>query len=240
LQHRQADVRLRDVEHFNDRVRQVRKLVQRCNNLPAWEVVGFAQAYLRGEINVGLRCTLGEETDFGFIISAARRPTDSGNDAWSGVHGQQTLMLSHNVEHMKGVKQLIPSLVRFQLFDDISFRCGERLYEFTPLVVSPGEFLGAVGNREVSVVNKRLAVAVSERRSENVETASDRVEVSASFDLESQRQRLFFNRHEGIVRGMKWLLSDGHVQVLIKPNIKALLEGWELGFGPTDRGLGVE
>lgn len=241
------------LELSNDRVRQLGELVERFNNLPVCEIAGFAQAYLRGEINLGLLCRVfGEETNYGFVFSAqpSRRhrgkvvngttPTGDGKDARPDFNCQQPLMLSHNVELMERVKEVIPSFVRFQMFDDRSFFNGKGLYEFVPFVVSAHELFGAVSNGKVSVINKRLAVAVSQHRSENIEAASDSIDVSARLNLERERERGFWARHNDIVQGVCWQLFDHYVNVVVEPSIEARLKDWELGYGPMDRGLSMK
>jgi hypothetical protein len=236
---------------LNDAIRNAREFTERCNNFPVFEVAGFIQAYLHGDLKLGMRNALGEKPEYGFVISAAN-PT--GNDwregslhfdpydtqlRWEYIDGQKALMLSHNVEQMEGVKQFIPSTVRFQRFDDRTFPLGERLYEFTPLVAVAGEDGSTVDDGKISIVNKALAVAISERRSEDIEAASDSINVGAGLDLECQRQWRFLNSNDDIVRGIRWQLFDDHLNVFIEPSIKARFEGWELGYGPIDRGLGV-
>ena len=73
--------------------------------------------------------------------------------------GQQPDVLAHNVEVMEGPKGWIPSFVRFEIFDDVSFLGGEGLYEFTPFIVPGSEGLLAGSDRKVRIVNHRLAVA---------------------------------------------------------------------------------
>lgn len=68
-----------EIEFLDNRLRQCREIVQRCNDRPRDEVVRFDQAYLHGEVYLGSRCSLGEESQYGFIIGAAH---PSGGD-WS-------------------------------------------------------------------------------------------------------------------------------------------------------------
>ena len=242
---------LDEIESFDDAICKARELAERCNNFPMFEVEGFIQAYLHGELKLGVRRTFGEKPNHGFIVSAWP-PTGNNrregafhfnpNDAEiyrTNLDREEALMLSHNVEQMEGVKQFIPSIVRFQRFDDRAFPCGERLYEFTPLVAVAGEDGSTVDDGKISIVNKVLAVAVSERRSEDIEATSDSINVGTGLDLECQRQWRLLNSSDDIVRGIRWQLFDDHLNVFIEPSIKARFEGWELGYGPIDRGFGV-
>jgi hypothetical protein len=242
---------LDEIEQVDDRIRKARELTERCNNFPMFEVAGFVQAYLHGELELGMRDTLGEAPNYGFVISAMHPTGDDGREGAvhfnpydtqlrrKNIDGEKTLMLSHNVEQMEGIKKFVPSIVRFQRFDDRSFPCGERLYEFAPLVAAAGENVATFDYGKVGVINKVLAVAVSERRSEDIEAASDRIDVGAGFDLKRQRQRRFVNSNYSIVQGIRWQLFDDYLNVFIEPSVKARLEVWELGFGPIDRGFGM-
>lgn len=246
------------IEVPDDRLRKVGEFVERCNNLPMWEVRGFAQAYLHGELDLGLLSLGGESQNCGFIISARNpsgsnrsehfgdvAPSEHGKRARANFRGQQSLVLSNNVELMEGPKKIIPSLVWLQRFDDTSFLGGQGLYKFSPFEAfsvgdSSSQDAGVANDGEVSLVNERLAVAVGESASQNVETATNGVDVCASFDLERDWQRAFLNRHHDIVRGVIWQLFDDHVNVIFEPSIKPLLKNWEIGFGPIDRRLSVE
>jgi len=104
---------------------------------------------------------------------------------------------------MQRVKEAIPPLVRLQRFDDGPFSGGKGLYKFTPLVFFSDESVHACGNGEVRFIDKRLAVATSKRTRQNIEAATDGVDVSPGFDLEFNRQRSFFYRHQNIVRAIR-------------------------------------
>lgn len=242
------------VEVSDDGLGDVRELVERCNNLPMWEVCGFIQAYLRGDLNLGLLYTLGDQTNYGFIWSAAHEAgTRNGSECFRGappagnlnlsrldIDGHQSLVLSDDVQQMEGIQKSIPSLVRFQRFDDTSFLDGEGLYEFMPLVIPSRELLLAGSDGKVSIVNKRLAVAVRQCAGEDIEAATNGINVSASLDLERERQRLFFSSQNNIIRDIGWRLFDDHIEIVFKPGIRCLSEGWEFGYGPIDRRLSMQ
>jgi hypothetical protein len=240
---------LREIERVDDARRKARELTNRCNNLPAFEVFGFAQAYLRGEMKLGMLHRLGNKTDGGFLI-AALHPTGGdgakfvhlgvGGDAvWSDGNAQEPRVLSDNVKIVEGIDKPIPSAVRFQIFDDKSFSLRERLYEFGTLVLPPSKARFALRSGEISVICKVLAVAVGERDRENIQAAANHIDVSASLNLELQRKGSFYDRHHEIIDGIVWRLFDDRIDVILEPGIETLLEDWELGYGPIDRGLCV-
>lgn len=239
---------LREVELSDNSRSQFCELGDRRNDLPVWEVKGFAQAYLHGELDPGLLCALGEKPNYGLIISAlahpARRekceilgdisPSRNRHVAGHDFGGQQSHVLADNIEIVEGVKKIVPSLVRFARVDDTSFLGGDGLYKFVPFVSPADPDLLARHNWEVSVINKRLAVALGKRGRENIETATDSVDVRASLNLECERERRFFLCNENIIRNVRWLLSEHQLNVVVEPSIQTLLKGWEIGFGPVD------
>ena len=151
-------------------------------------------------------------------------------------------MLSQNIEIVKDAEHMIPTLssVRLQRFDDSSFLSGERLYEFVPFVPLPGEENRlAPCDWKVSIIDKRLAVAVRQGGRKDVKAASDRVDVDTSLYVECEWERRFFSDYDHIVRNVRWLLSDSHVHIFVEPSIKPPPKQWEVGFGPIDRSLSV-
>ena len=109
-------VALAAVEVIDNGLREISELVERCNNLPMWEVSGFVEAYLWGDLNLGLLCTLGDNANYGFIWSAAHpsrgnareranilRAPKNSDSCGLDFSGQLPLMLSDNVKNMQGV-----------------------------------------------------------------------------------------------------------------------------------------
>jgi hypothetical protein len=129
LQNGQADAAFSAIEISDDGPCHLGEIVERCNNLPMWEVRGFVHAYEHGQLNFGLRSTLGNEANYGFIIFAAYRssrnegkslggfvPSRHLNEVGHDFDSEKTLMLPDNVQQVKGVQKIIPSFVRFQRF----------------------------------------------------------------------------------------------------------------------------
>lgn len=240
------------VEQLDDRVRRARELCQRGNDWLAKERTSFRDRYVGHELNIGVRRSLPEETDYGFLICAqptcdrvsgleinnGSPPIESEGQRYDfGVY--QPTVLPHDVELVERPERFVPSLIRFQRFDVRTFDLGERLYEFVAPVISSHERGGASGDRKVRVFVAHCAAARGERRGENIQAASDRVDISADLDVELARQRAFHERYHGIVSGWRWRIFDREIHVVCEPGIDPFLEGWELGYGPIDAGLGV-
>jgi hypothetical protein len=248
-QSRQADAILGAIEHQDEGGGEGSEILECVHNTSA-AVGGFIESYCRGEIQFGIRRILADQPQYGFLIGAAHPSNRQRFEKWKCLaphaqaggwdeHREQPYMLSHNVEVMEGVKRWVSSFVWLDRFDDVSFLGGEGLYEFTPFVISGGEGLRAESDRKVRVIHQRLAVACGQRGRKNVETAADGVDVSADLDLERERQRTFFDSYNDVVRGVCWQLFDSYINVCVRPLTESRLEGWELGYGPIDRGLSV-
>jgi hypothetical protein len=241
------------VERVDDVRRGTRKLANPRDNLPMSGVAGFVQAYLNGDLNMGMFRRLGDQSDGGFVISA-RRPARryGGNLTHLGASSeaiglgsdlQKPCVFTNNVKLMHGVEQatyvVVPSVVRFQGFDDKSLSIRERLYEFGSLRTTCGEYFISLNDWKVNVINKVLAVTISECHGENVQATADRININSGLDLERQRQRLFLDKHYDVICGITWQVFDDRIRVDIDPSIKASLKGWELGYGPIDGCLRV-
>src|SRR5258707_15441155 len=61
---------LRHVEPFDDRIRKAREIVECFNDVYASEGTGLIKRYQDGQLHLGLRYTLPQERDYGFIVSA--------------------------------------------------------------------------------------------------------------------------------------------------------------------------
>jgi hypothetical protein len=246
-----APEKLGHIEQGDDKCRHVREMVQNSNDWLSVEP-SFVDRYVRNELHLVVRRTLPDATQYGFLIQAQGSsgfrdeisrcgfPTDYAEAQRANFDFQKPAVLTHDVKLMEEPKRLVPSLIRFQTFDQAAWKIGKRLYEFRTLESSPGVENHAVsGDRKINVVGLRYAVAVGQRSSENIETASNSVDVSPHLDIERQRQWRFLQRYYRIVIGWRWRLFGADFDVQPEPFAKAFREGWELGYGPIDAGLSV-
>jgi len=234
---------LGSIEHCDDRTGKASEKRECGNNR---KVNVFGHNYARGIFRYGVKMAFGDQPQYGFVIGAAHVAGRNGDKEIVSLEAhcrgdylnfKEPFVLADNVESMEGVKGVIPSFIRFQVFNDIALNGGEGLYEFTPLIPVGSKGLGINGDWKINVVNIRYAIASGERASENIQAAPNDIDVSSGFDKERQRQWLFFCRYYDIVRRIRWKLFNTHVDVVIEPDIQALFEGWELGYGPIDCGL---
>ena len=133
----------------------------------------------------------------------------------------------------------VDSSIRFQRFDNCSFGQGKPLYEFSPLIVSATKFSGAFGDGEISFIRTSHAVAVSERCGENIKTTSNGVDISASFNIECEREWRFLDYYQRIIRRIRAVIFEDYIQIVFNEGIEPFFEGWEIGYGPVNGCLSI-
>jgi hypothetical protein len=147
-------------------------------------------------------------------------------------------MLTHDIELMEGPQKSIPAFIRFERFDDLSFRIGEPLYSFDTLFGIDRVLVTPI-NWKMGLGIVRHAIACGYSGGEDIQATSDDVYVDPSFDVEAERKRLFFNSHYEVVRGWRFRIFNFHIDVDAGPFCNPFLEGWEFGYGPINGSFGV-
>lgn len=259
----------RSVEGADDRVRQARELTERANYLWRFGGSGFIERYLRGELELVVRRSVPGQTKYGFVIRAqspsskedevpqfepcryiAEKVLSDGLQSPASrsigdfiLRGnnyiQQSSMLSHDVEVMEGEKRFIPSLIRFQRFDDRALGAGKPLYKFRSLIFSCREISSAGSHRELRIFGFTYAVTDGESRGENIETAADCIDINAGLDIERERERRFHLDYDGAWRHWRFKLFDTEFDISAEPGFDLFRKGWQLGYGPINACLGM-
>jgi len=238
---------LRSIEHFDDRARITSELVKYENDRFLRSDDSFVERYIRENFHIIVRYTLPNESQYGFILYR------DGFRGWPEVGDSPKLqasrkvndrekptVLAHDVELMERPQHRVPSLIRLQRFQDAAFSTRKPLYEIRPLISLPRAKKGLAGDdRKIRVFGIRYAEPVVERSSENVETATNGVDISADFDQEFERKRCFLDCHDEPVRRIRIKVDGAGLDVQLEPSIEATLEGWELGYGPINASLSV-
>jgi hypothetical protein len=130
------------VEQRDDRIGKARELTDRANRLFRRVGVNYIESYASGDLCLAVRSALPQESDYGFLIYAKGRRVQ-GREVVLGASGclnghgfrndfdiYKPTMLAHDVELMERPKGFIPSLIRFQRFNDRALPVGEPLYQF--------------------------------------------------------------------------------------------------------------
>ncbi len=242
---------LGDIEQLDDRVRQARELTRRFNHIFAAREAGLAERYLGGELQLVACRILSDAPKDGFVLSAVREDDLAYEDISErpDLRDMQALrqdidvdkspVLAQNVELVQLNQQRVSSRIRFQRFDDRTFGVRQPLYKFMRPILSSREGARAAGDWEIRVFGLTYAVTLGERCGEDIETASNNVDVSAKLNVERERERSFFDRYYQVVSSWRWLLFDNDFDVLAEPSLDPFDEGWQLGFGPINACFGV-
>lgn len=235
------------VEKFDDRLCLAGELAQQGHDWAINSQLKLLDKYLGGVTNFGLRCRLGPESQYGFSISAGDvaigvlegdkfiLPEVADECQFFGGVRQihEPLMLSDNVQSMQPIENGIPSVIRFQRFKDAPLGTTEPRYEFTSLEACSTLPVGLTfgnGKIDLSVLANRIALVDGER--ENIERTSNGIDDGPDLDTERQREWRFFHRYYDVVSGITFRLFQDRFDVILKPEIQPLLEGWEIGYGP--------
>lgn len=240
------------IEQGDDLIRHARELVKNSNDWCASYEIGFAERYIRAQLHIVVRRPLSDTPNYGFLIRAKEpigirdeiltvgsRHTHC-EDQRSGLDIYQPAMLPHDVELMEGIKHRVPSLIRFQRFNFSAVDWREPIYEFAPLIRTCVEESGAIGDRKIRIFGFKYAMASSECARKKVKTAADSIEIRSDLDVESERERLFFDNYYPIVRSWRWHVFDSHIHISAEPSLDPIAEGWELGYGPINGRFGVQ
>lgn len=239
---------LRDVKGGDNGSRDVRERLDGWNDGLPPQVSSLSERYMCGVINLGCLRPFEEQSQYGFTISRIHETCGNGypdlaqsqsaymRHAGTDVGGEQPFVFPLDIELVASPNILVPSLVRLERFYDVPIGAGDAAYKFDALVISSRKIISTVSNGEVEVIRTQDHFATPDSACENVQTATDGVDVGPRLHAEKARKLAFWNRYHGIVRGWRWYISDEYINVQVQPEFDARAEGWEFGYGPLDRG----
>jgi hypothetical protein len=239
-----------DVEQLDDRVRKAREIVEHFNDTDRLYERGFIDRYASRDFEIicrpAVRRPFPERSEQCLVVCrndpSAKFWSESvtrkiWGDAKAGCmenNLKQSVVFPLDVELMKDPKQIIPSLVRLQRFNECSWRLGEPIYKLMSLVVPRSEMTQALGNREPRIFGIDYVVPSRERNSQNIQATSERVEISPELNIKSEREQLIIANYQRIVSRWRWQLFDSHLHVSSEPRIDFGPESWEFGYGPIN------
>lgn len=238
------------VEQLDDRVCKAREIVERFNDTDRQSERGFIDRYALRDFEIICRPVMngpvGKRSEECLVVCR----NDQSAKFWSesltrktwrdtkacGIQDnlKEPMVFPLDVELMKEPKTFIPSLVRLQRFDESSFRLGEPIYKIMSLILARSESTQTLGYREPRVFGIDYMVPSRERDGQNIQTASESIEVSPELNIEGERERLLLDDYQRIVSGWRWQLFDNHLHVSGKPGIEVGPESWEFGYGPIN------
>src|SRR5271165_5292599 len=160
----------RSVEQIDDRLRRAREIVQRAKECRRWERLSYGERYLRGNLNIGLRCVDFGPPYYGAILEAFPNPADAnpsvvGGFADSRVDGQhirrdESPVLPHVIECVEIKQVRVPARPRLQTFDNLLVGGGQQTYLFLSRVFPLKERDAAPADGELSTFWIRSASAL--------------------------------------------------------------------------------
>jgi hypothetical protein len=208
---------------------------------------GFIERYLGGDMAIALRRRDAaggwEPVQDGFIIQNFTaghelKPIDlnaiRGN---ARVDSNQSFVFAAYIELMKDVKHRVPALVRPERFNNALFMLGKPLFAFNS--ISPEKVVGGTENWKVRFVARFYAIACGECRREQIEAAANRIDDSADLRIEDQIEWPLEHGGQYVVGRISITLHDKYIRAIPLPGSEALLERWDLGYGPIDSSLSI-
>lgn len=151
--------------------------------------------------------------------------------------GKKPYVLAPDIELMEGVKKRVSAFVRHGRFDKGLFALGKPRFAFNTLGAE--EIVQGTENWKVRFVARFYAVPCSESGGEHVETGSDRVDDRASFGIDHPVNWSLWIGGQELVGRVDIRLYHEHIRAVPLPGCEALLERWDLGYGPIDGSLSV-
>lgn len=242
------------VKETDDAVRHIRELSERWDNEVSEHGLGFSEKYRRGVFDFWISYRWREQANYRFAISSIHERSEgvgySGNNdiavpckspdlESTGLmaNTKKSRVFSGVVELVEGVEQIIPSFVRLDSFETFSNFNGTVSNKLSPSEISSEQkILPTVSNGKVDFIRIADCVTLRESHGENIERASDSVDVRAHFGTESQWQRLFFDCDKHLMSmGIRFIFSNSGINITCQPFAQSALKGWEIGFGPFNR-----
>src|SRR3984893_814408 len=242
-----------NVEQGNDLGDPIREFLKRgCYLFVSEPKGGLAEDYKNGKKGIALRHVeifAGTQTaQDGFIIQALKslRAADAPttpvpqhqNAANVGIHGDESFMLTRDVEVVNGSEDRVPSFVRPERFDRGSFAVGKPLFAFQAMPRVEHRLFGSK-KREMCFGNRFFAVANGKSYGEQIEATTDGVDDRTHPRTKLTRKWGYLIRDPEIVASLRVLLLDNAIWVSALPFEKCALKAWDLGYGPIDGSLSI-
>lgn len=231
----------------NDRLRRSHELAQRGRDRLSGQW-SFGERYLSGNAKLAVCRVDGGPRYYGAVLEA--RPLSGELKALpkservrdelgrQELDSNKPLVLPHDIEMVEWKDKIVPSVVRFQAFDDLDVPGSQPLFSF--LRASRINELGKrIIDGKVALSVWRLAVPDSDCRGENIKACSGAVDDRTDMGVESGRQWPVDFELEELLSNLRARLLDQQVCWRIAPGFEFLLNHWDLGSSPVDCAVGV-
>lgn len=225
------------------------EIVKHCADVLARERAGVLESYLQGNVEIVLRRIDVGGRHYGLVFKAC--PSRGENESLVDDLGcdtktrrqrgnvDQAPVLPLNVQCVEGPQGIIPSVPRLQLLNSRLIRVGQKLYLFTSRVLTREKRALILANGELGIFWTRVAISDSQPVGQQVKGASDAVEDCSRLGVEDCGE--FFGDLEPnqFFANLRVIVSYEGVRATLAPGFGMKTEGFELGYGPVNSGLGV-
>jgi len=233
-----------EVEQFNDRIRKAHEIADWSSKVYAMYGASFVERYMQANAYLAIRMAgVGNRKD-GFLIKAlpvrnsdVRGKADKHDTAWKHEGVEQATMFPGEIETMEGAKQVIPSGIWPEVFDDILIDLGKPLYLFQDATPGVQKVSFGFPNGKVSTCGFSKAAALGQGTSKQIETAANAVDDDPRLSIDKRVERLKISGAVDFFAGLRIGINSHGIGFVTLPFNDAFLQHWELGYGPIDGGL---
>jgi hypothetical protein len=96
-----------------------------------------------------------------------------------------------------------------------------------------------LGDGEINVFWRRVAVSLGERHSENVQATSDAVNDDAGLGIDDVGYGFHIAEAQKFLGRVQIDIGKDFIRAAVVPSVDLPLQDWEIGYGPIDSGLCV-
>jgi hypothetical protein len=228
-------------------IRQAAKLADRCAEIYAIWNASLIDRYKQADCQLCIRHVGPSGHQYGFLVEAlpipdfnlgVRQAGIKRHSGWKNARGQKTAMFPGQVELMEGAKQIIPSRIWLQLFDDSLMELGKPLYLFQSGIslVASGRVksLLALPDGEIGIGRIRKPVPGRKGTRKKIQAASDAVHDCPRLRANQGIEGFDLCEAIKLFSGLRLGIYSNGVGLTAPPLEKAFHKHWELGYGPID------
>jgi hypothetical protein len=140
---------------------------------------------------------------------------------------------------VEGAKQIVPSRIWRQTFDDCLIGLAKPLYVFEWPAFRVVELGLTFPDRKMSASGFGMALACGESAGQHVEAAADAMDDGARLGADERIDRLDIDQAVQLFSGLRIEIDQHGIVSALPPPDDSLLQGWQLGYGPIDSSLSV-
>src|SRR5882724_9470377 len=136
---------------------------------------------------------------------------------------EQPPVFAQNIEIVESPQVRISLGIRLQILDEPAVRRGQMLQEQSALLLFE-RFFAPEEREAYFVFRDRKAVSAYQSHRQNIEAATNSVDVRASLDAKGQGQQFRFDGDDRIMRGRRWHVPDFDAHASLQPRFQAIVK----------------